>query len=122
VQDLEETRKRQVQRLEEALAWRASQIEQLETGLAWRTSQVEELQRAVEELNKAVAWHVTRYEALQHEADQLRLRAAELDAIKASAGWKFVLRVRGMRQQIAPAGSLRHRIYEKIMRFVKSRG
>jgi ubiquinone/menaquinone biosynthesis C-methylase UbiE/uncharacterized coiled-coil protein SlyX len=125
VQDLEATvasTASQIQALDEALAWRASQVEQLEAGLAWRTSQVEELARAVEELNKAVAWHVSQYETLHHETDQLRIRASELNAMKASAGWKFVLRVRSMRNQIAPAGSLRHRLYKTIMRFAKSRG
>jgi hypothetical protein len=79
---------------EEGFAWRASQVAALEKDLAWYVSKVQELER-------------------------LQVLAYELDGIKNSTGWKFVLRVRSLRTRLFPSGSLRYRLYQGATSFLR---
>lgn len=104
--------------LQEAFAWHKSQIDSLtktreyleseivhlrntigsnEEALSWRASQVADLE-------KSLAWHASRIESLESEVGLLRILAQtqeqELDNIKASRGWKFILQIRGIRDKL----------------------
>jgi SAM-dependent methyltransferase len=124
--------------LQEAFAWHTSQINSLtktrdyleneirhyqetvashEQALAWRADQVAELETALKE---GIAWYAARLADLQREADLLHVRALELDAIKASTGWKLVLRTRSIRNRMLPQGTARDRLYKKLIGFGKS--
>ena len=75
---------------EEALAWRKSQVESLTAGLAARGAEVESL-------------HATLHATLHSlEGERLRVSelARELEAIKASRGWQWVLRLRKFRASL----------------------
>lgn len=72
-------------------------------------------------LKEGIAWYAARLADLQHEADQLRVRALELDAINASTGWKFVMRIRSIRNRMLPQGTARERLYKKLVGFAKSK-
>ena len=121
--------------LQEAFAWHTGQIKSLtktrdyleseisqcrntvashEQALTWRADQVSELETAVNQLKEVIA-------DLERDMDKVRGRLLELDAIKASTGWKFVLRVRSIRNRMLPEGTVRHRLYRRIIRFAKSR-
>jgi SAM-dependent methyltransferase len=121
--------------LQEAFAWHTDQIKSLtktreyleseishfrntvashEQALAWRANQVAELETAVDHLTETIT-------NLQSNIDRLRVRLLELDAIKASTGWKFVLRVRSIRDRLLPEGTVRHRLYKTITKFAKPR-
>jgi hypothetical protein len=118
---------------EEAIAWQSSQIESLEKtrrylegeieqlrrslesqreGLEWRKSQVASLERVIANQQEALAWRAQQVEDLENSA---------LDAIHATAGWKFVLLVRGIRNSLMPEGSLRYRFYDRLMQFVRGK-
>jgi SAM-dependent methyltransferase len=126
--------------LQEAFAWHKSQIESLtktrdffeselnhykntvasnEQGLAWRASQVESLERTIVELNEDLTWHVAKVQELGHEVERLQVLARELDVIKNSTGWKFVLRVRSTRARMFPFGTVRYRVYQGVMSLLR---
>src|SRR6266581_2928842 len=107
--------------LQEAFAWHTGQIKSLtktrdyleseirhfrntvashEQALTWRADQVSELETAVNQLKEVIA-------DLERDVDKVRGRLLELDAIKASTGWKFVLRARSIRNRMLPEGTLR---------------
>jgi SAM-dependent methyltransferase len=108
----------------EALKWRASQVEEFERivaskdeALEWRASQIDDLHRAHEYV---VREHALQIENLQREmTGRVDLVTKELEATHASPGWKFILRVRSIRDGLMPAGSLRHRMYERVMRLAR---
>ncbi len=101
--------------LETEAAHFKSAIASNEEALAWRASQVRELEKAIEGFEESLAAHVSRIESLEREIEPLRNLtgalgqdlahlvelAKELEAIKASAGWKFVLQVRAIRDRLA---------------------
>jgi SAM-dependent methyltransferase len=116
--------------LQEAFAWYESRIESMtktreflegeikhyrntiasnEEGFAWRASQVDALE-------KDLALHISKVQELGHDVNRL---AQELDGIKNSSGWKFVLRVRSLRTRLCPSGSLRYRLYQGAMSFLR---
>jgi DNA repair exonuclease SbcCD ATPase subunit len=133
--------------LQEAFAWHKSQIESLtktrdffeselnhykntvasnEEGLSWRASQVAslertivEFQRTVNRLNEDLTWHVAKVQELGREVERLQVLAQELDVIKNSTGWKFVLRVRSTRARLFPFGTVRYRIYQGLMNLLR---
>jgi chromosome segregation ATPase len=133
--------------LQEAFAWHKSQIESLtktrdffeselnhykntvvsnEQGLAWRASQVDalqtniaELQKTIHRLNEDLTWHVAKVQELGREVERLQVLAYELEGIKNSSGWKFVLRVRSLRAQLFPSGTLRYRFYQGVMSLLR---
>jgi hypothetical protein len=89
---------------EEAIAWRTAQIEDLQRsiqslqeGLEWRASQVETLTESLDMRAAEVELLNSQVNALQSETARLTPLAHELDSIKASRGWKFVLRLRAIR-------------------------
>jgi predicted nucleic acid-binding Zn-ribbon protein len=69
-----------IRSLEEGLAWRETQVEEFTAALAARAAEVEELNATVRNL----------------ESERLRLTALahELEAIRASRGWQWILRLR----------------------------
>ncbi len=102
--------------LETEAAHFKSAIASNEEALAWRASQVRELEKAIEGFEESLAGHVSRIESLEREIEPLRKLtealggqdlahlvelAKELEAIKASAGWKIVLQVRAIRDRLA---------------------
>ncbi len=86
---------------EEALAWRASQVEEFERvvaskdeALAWRASQVESLERQLQDLSRHL-------EAVERDlTGRLATTTQELEAIEASRGWQFILRIRSIRASL----------------------
>jgi SAM-dependent methyltransferase len=119
--------------LQEACAWFESQIESMtrtreflegeikhyrntiasnEEGFAWRASQVDAFE-------KTVAWYVSKVQELEREVNRLQVLAYELEGIKNSTGWKFVLRVRSLRASVFPAGSFRYRFYQGAMSLLR---
>lgn len=135
-----EDRERTIASLENAVAWHESQISDLRDGLdsqqkalQWLEAQVDELKKTIASNEEALAWRASQVEALEREKSQLQTTlqntnrqlaqaTEQLQAIHASTGWKFVLRVRHIRDAIFPPGSSRRRLFEKIMVLVRPRG
>ena len=126
--------------LQEACAWFESQIESMtktreflereikhyrntiasnEEGFAWRAAQVADFEKAVGRLQEDLAWYVSKAQELEHEVNRLQVLAYELEGIKNSTGWKFVLRVRSFRASVFPAGSFRYRFYQGAMSLLR---
>ena len=82
-----------------------------EEALAWRAHQVNDLEKEIAALRTS----------LQNTQHQLGLATEQLDAIYASSGWKFILRIRQIRDRLAPAGSARRKIFDKIKELGKAR-
>jgi SAM-dependent methyltransferase len=126
--------------LQEAFAWYESRIESMtktreflegeikhyrntiasnEEGFAWRASQVDAFEKTVARLQEDLAWYVSKVQELEQEVNRLQVLAYELEGIKNSTGWKFVLRVRSLRGRVFPAGSFRYRFYQGAMTFLR---
>jgi hypothetical protein len=126
--------------LQEAFAWYGSRIESMtktqqflegeikhyrntiasnEEGFAWRASQVDEFEKTVARLQEDLAWYASKVQELEREVNRLQVLAYELEGIKNSTGWKFVLRVRSLRGSVFPAGSFRYRFYQGAMSLLK---
>jgi O-antigen biosynthesis protein len=111
----------------QALDWRKSQVEDLERAsaaqdgaLAWRASQLEYLEEQIRQLNEIKRQLDERADAMESPLNELRRALADannaLDAVHASTGWRLVLRIRAMRNRLMPQGSLRYRLYNRLMR------
>jgi SAM-dependent methyltransferase len=113
--------------LEEAFAWHSSQIESLEKTRAYLEGEIEQLRRSLESQREGLEWRKSQVASLervvegfdQERTRQLAVMTQQMDAIHATAGWKFVLLVRGIRNLLMPEGSLRYRFYDRLMRFVR---
>src|SRR5215475_13843617 len=95
--------------LEEAFAWHSSQIESLEKTRAYLEGEIEQLRRSLESQREGLEWRKSQVASLERvvegfdqertrQLDELRrVMAQQMAAIHATAGWKFVLLVRGVR-------------------------
>jgi SAM-dependent methyltransferase len=90
--------------LEEAVDWRGTQIDELNKGLEW-------IQKQLADNEGALEWRARQVESLEREkADlmaafqsaqrQLNVASEKLEAIYASSGWKFILRIRHLRDRL----------------------
>lgn len=111
--------------LQGAVEWRESQLVERTESLRWRETQVEEMERSIASQQEALIWRAGQVELLEKEnaalmerihATQHRLGLAteQLEAIHASAGWKFIVRIRHLRESLFPEGSLRRRILGRL--------
>jgi SAM-dependent methyltransferase len=94
-----------LERLNKDLEWSQSCNQQLaltitsrDEALAWRASQVDELEKARFELGNRVQSQAAQLQAISGE---LGLRNQELAEIHMSRGWKFVMRLRGVRDKLS---------------------
>jgi ubiquinone/menaquinone biosynthesis C-methylase UbiE len=115
--------RRSVESQREGLDWRKSQVSSLERviadqqdGLAWRAQQVEDLETRIAFLERE---RTRQLAELKHAMTQQMDSA--LDAIHATAGWKVVLFVRGIRNLLIPEGSARYRFYNRLMGLVRGK-
>jgi peptidoglycan hydrolase CwlO-like protein len=101
--------------LEEAIKWREDQIKSLEEqmkslneGLTWTQTHLTEMKQTVASHEEALAWRAHQVETLEREKTdlisilqttqrQLNFASEQLEAIYASSGWKFILRIRHFR-------------------------
>lgn len=132
--------------LEEAAKWRERQIQErdeqihgLENGLEWTRNRAAGLEKTIASNDEALAWRAKQVGELQHAKTALEnMNAAleikqqdtqrqlnhaidRLEGIYASSGWKFVLRVRRLRESVFPAGTARRKLFEKLMGLVRPR-
>ncbi len=125
-------RDKQIQSIAEGLEWTRNRAAEMEKtiasnneALAWRAKQVDALQYAkseLENMNADLAKVNVRLESeLEDTQRHLNHATEQLKGIYASSGWKFVLRVRGLRDSVFPAGTGRRRVFEKLMELVRPR-
>ena len=110
-----------IARLEEAFAWHSSQIDSLEKARGYLEGEVEQHRRGLESQREGLAWRAKQVEDLENRIAVMTQQVDALDAIHATAGWKFVLLVRGIRNLFMPQGSLRYRLYDRLMEFVRGK-
>jgi SAM-dependent methyltransferase len=89
---------------EEALKWKDDQILRLNEGIKWLKNQNEELSSTIQTHEKTLAWRaeqaVSYQTILANMQQQLDEKLAELSDIQSSAGWKFILAVRRLNQNV----------------------
>ena len=126
-------REKTITSLEEAIQWREGQLRELTQGLDWTRNRVTEMEKTIASHEEALAWRAHQVDALesqnatlrtslQNTQHQLGLATEQLDAIYASLGWKFILRIRHIRDRLAPAGSTRRKTFERIMKHLAPAG
>ncbi len=111
--------------LEEAVTWREGQIRQLEgqiqqlnEGLEWSRNRANELEKTIASQDEALAWrahqvsdleeakaffeteNVSLNVNLQNTQLQLNLATQQLEGIYASRGWKFIVKIRKIRDRL----------------------
>lgn len=89
------------------LAWRSLQVVQMEKGIAW--------------LRHSLADHRKVEQRLEITLQQLGTAIWNLEEIQQSSGWKSILLIRKCRERLLPDGSLRRRVLQRIIRFVRMR-
>lgn len=139
-------REKAISSLEDAVKWREEQIQELAEGLEWTRNRVSEMEKTIGSHEEGLAWRAHQVEDLQNENTtlathlqnteeqlhntrkqlqntqaQLGIAAQQLETIYASSGWKLILRVRRLRDRLAPAGSSRRRLFERLMGLARSR-
>jgi SAM-dependent methyltransferase len=118
--------------LEDTVKWREGQISQLTQGLEWTRNRVTEMETTIASHEEALAWRAHQVEDLENEKTALagrlqntqrRLETAteQLEAIYASSDWKFILRLRHLRDRLAPSGTARRKFLQKLIGLGKSR-
>jgi len=96
---------------EEAVKWRGNQIEELNKGLEWFQKQLADMKEKSASDEKALEWRAGQVETLEKERTdliaalqstqrQFNLASEQLEAIYASSGWKFILRIRHLRDRL----------------------
>ena len=96
---------------EEAVKWRGNQIEELNKGLEWFQKQLADMKEKSASDEKALEWRAGQVETLEKERTdliaalqstqrQFNLASEQLEAIYASSGWKFILRIRYLRDRL----------------------
>jgi SAM-dependent methyltransferase len=93
--------------LEEAFAWHVNQIDSLKK----LEPEIDELRKRVESDRRALEW--------RH--GQVRDLEQTIAGIQASAGWRFILKLRGVRNRLLPEGSLGYRLYDRIIRLARGK-
>ena len=99
-----------IQSLEKSLDWREQQIKELKEGLEWTETEVKEREKTIASQEEGLAWRAHQVEDLKNETAllhshlettqrQLRMTTEQLEAIHASRGWKFILRLRHLRDK-----------------------
>ena len=123
--EIEELRKT-AESEKKALDWRHGQAQDLERivgardeALKWRAAQIDELEDRIEALNHE--WTARLNEVKRDMTFQLDLAKNALEAIHASAGWRFILKVRALRSSLLPEDSVRYRLYDRIMRLARGK-
>jgi SAM-dependent methyltransferase len=123
--EIDELRKK-VESDRKALEWRHGQTQDLEEtitardkALEWRADQVEELEHRHEVLTREMTTQLN--EVKREMTFQLDAAKDALAAIHASAGWRFILTMRGVRNRLLPEGSARYRLYDRIMRLARGK-
>jgi SAM-dependent methyltransferase len=118
---------------EEAIAWLSSQIQSLEKTRRYLEGEIEQLRRSLESQREGLAWRARQVEDLENRtalleqektqqfAELRRVVTQELDALHATAGWKFVMLVRGIRNRVMPKGSFCYKFYDRLMRYVRGK-
>ena len=97
--------------LEEAVDWRGNQIDELNKGLEWVQKQLADMKERAVSDERALEWRTQQVDTLERErADliailqstqkQFNLASEQLEAIYASPGWKFILRIRHLRDRL----------------------
>jgi SAM-dependent methyltransferase len=120
---------------QEGIAWQSSQIQSLEKTRRYLEGEIEQLRWSLESQREGLAWRAKQVEDLENRTalfDQERTRQlaelrrvmtqevdSELDALHATAGWKFVLLVRGIRNRVMPEGGFCYKFYDRLMRYVR---
>src|SRR5215471_12643856 len=118
---------------EEGIAWQSSQIQSLEKTRRYLEGEIEQLRRSLESQREGLAWRARQVEDLEKRtalfgqertrqlAELRRVVTQELDALHATAGWKFVLFARGIRNRVMPEGGFCYKFYDRLMRFVRGK-
>jgi len=97
--------------LEEAVNWRGKQIDELNKGMEWLQTQLADMRGKAASDEKALEWRTQQVDLLERErADlfaiiqstqkQLNLANEQLATIYASPGWKFILKLRHLRDKL----------------------
>jgi SAM-dependent methyltransferase len=117
----------QIGELEKGLAWREEQLRKTEEDLKWTTSVIEDLRAVISTHEEALAWRAHQVDDLDKEKTALTaaLRStqnllaqttSELEAIHVSSGWKFILKLRQLRQRFLPEGTSRRGLFDRLIR------
>ena len=114
-----------IQSLEDAVKWRETQIAELTTGLEWTQNRATELEKSVASQDQALEWRAQQVAELETAKDfweresttlTARLQGTErrlavasdtLAGIYASRGWKFILKLRRIRDAFRGPGKSR---------------
>ena len=104
--------------LDQATAWYQSQVRDLQNTVASRQHEIERLVDAKTAMETSLRQTNTELQAARRD---LARTTEQLESIYASEGWKFILRVRDFRKRTFPPGSIRDRLFQKIMGLVRSR-
>jgi O-antigen biosynthesis protein len=117
-EELLEGKEKSISSLEEGLKWHEAQakhfevqVRQLNDGLAWTQAQLADISKQVASNEEALAWRAHQVETLEREKAeaisvlqmtqrQLTSASQQLEAIYASSGWKFVLKLRHIRDRL----------------------
>jgi chromosome segregation ATPase len=125
-------REQTISSLEDAVKWREGQISDLNEGLEWARNRANEMEKTIAAQEEGLAWRAHQVDDLEVEKAALKthlqntqrrlsLATEQLEAIHASSGWKFILRLRHLRDRLAPPGSTRRKLVESLMKLVRSR-
>jgi predicted RNase H-like nuclease (RuvC/YqgF family) len=93
-------------------------VESDRRALEWRHCQVQDLEQTIAGRDEALEWRAGQVEELENRLDMWK---NALNAIHASAGWRFILKIRGIRNRFLPEGSLRYRLYDRIIRLARGK-
>jgi O-antigen biosynthesis protein len=99
---------RTVASLEQAVHWREQQAKQYEKDLGWAQSQMTDLRHTIASHEQALAWRAQQVEKLENDKAEekatltmlLQKAQRELESIYGSPGWKFVVRLRRIRNRL----------------------
>jgi SAM-dependent methyltransferase len=122
-------RERQIAERDATLGWFETEVAKLKEELAaqrrWYESEVAQRDATIASNDEALAWRAGQVQTLEREksglietvqslSGQLSRASEQLDAIHASSGWKFILRLRHYRDRLLPPGSTRRRFFDSL--------
>ena len=108
------------QNLNQAVVDRDGQIIHLNQAMAERQLQIIALNEAVSEQERVIVERLTGlYTRLLTKEGELRHVSAQLDKIYSSFMWRVISLVRRLRDRLCPDGSLSHRVYIYLVRWLK---